>query len=107
MKQQTFYGVSDDLVELDGDLIYEEYPCDRAEFVLSSESGTALVEVYYGKGGTWFTAVAPGDDDVPFPDGFAVSITAERYTAKLTVAVPDDTTIKQIRGRDPAGETVA
>lgn len=110
MKQQTFFGASDDLVELDGDLLYEEYPCDDAAFVLISpgpegqEPGAVRVRVFYGQDGTWFTAVAPFDDDTPFPAGFACSIDQDRYTARLTVTVPDDTTIRQIAGRQPDGE---
>lgn len=106
MKQQEFYGVSDDLIELEGDLIDEEYPGERAGFLIYGGGGAVRVEVYYGRNGTWFVAVAPADDGVILPDGFEASIEVEDYSAHLILALPDDAKLEQLSGRRPDGEPI-
>lgn len=63
MKQLTFYGASDDLVEVEGPG-GDEFPTDDGRFRLALPDGTGIrVEVAYNDEGTWAVAVAPLMDD--------------------------------------------
>lgn len=60
MGQLTFYGHSDDLIEIEGD-IEDEIPCWDQNVEILVNDGTILL-AHYGTGGIWnFTIVKNGE----------------------------------------------
>lgn len=99
------YGASDDLVEVEGATREEfsAYGDDRWLGVLASPSGEQLLLTaeYTGRG-TWAIGVAPVDEDIPMPS-WPISVgqaMENRYSAMLTITVPDGVTLTDTRDRD-------
>lgn len=62
----TFYGSSDDLIEVEGPLAgCDEYPGDDENFVVTGIDGALRVRVLYTPGGVWAIAAAPFEEDRP------------------------------------------
>jgi len=103
MAKVTFYGASDDLVEVEGIEGADEFSPEKDGWVgvLESPDGdTALVYVDYRHNGTWTVSLGIYEEDYLLP---AWPITTEvrpdlcRYSTHVTVEVPDGTTIKEVR----------
>lgn len=62
MKELRFYGASDDLIEVEGDVPgADEYNGERAEFLIAG----LVVTVTYEPSGCWQIAVCMEDEGVP------------------------------------------
>jgi hypothetical protein len=90
-----FYGISDDLFEVEG-AIREEIGCfdNPGVYHLKSAEGEILVVAYYGIGNAaaWSVGLCQVDEDVPVPAWPVTYSMHERgYSVLLTMEVPDDT----------------
>ncbi len=69
MSTVTFYGASDDLIEVDGDAPgCDEYNAESALFTVIAEDGALKLRMFYGVGGTWQVELALLGEDHPMPD---------------------------------------
>jgi hypothetical protein len=92
MSTVTFYGSSDDLVEVEGDVPgCDEYNAEAAAFELAG----LRIGVEYVKGGVWEIGVMI-DDDVPVT---ATNIRMEPsgYTMRLLLDVPEGSYVSRVR----------
>lgn len=109
----TIHGCSDDLIEIGG----VEYPLDefgcydnspREHFVVlvGTEDAGLLVRPLYaclpGCGGTWAMVCEPVEEDVPCP--WAVSVTVEKYWAKVRIGCPEGTPVAVYRAEEESDE---
>lgn len=80
----TFYGASDDLIEVEGDAPgCDEYPLDDATFLVTTHDGPQVrVRVRYTETGLWAIEVAQSAEDEPTP---FMELFGERYTMKLRI----------------------
>lgn len=78
MKFITFYGASDDLVEVystGDDLAADEHNTDHARFSLTTPAGAGYeVEVTYTDNGTWSVSVRPIHEDYAAPAGWRMAV---------------------------------
>jgi hypothetical protein len=90
MKRIAFYGASDDLVEVVGDVPgCDEYNAELAAFVVAG----LRVVVSYGARGTWGIKVAQIDESVPVT-AFDLRLGAYTdYSMRLDMKVPAGTVI--------------
>ena len=104
------YGASDDLVEVEGDHLEDEFSggstvtikhvrnekCGSCDVESDHVLGGLHVRMTYadlGEGGVWTASVAPIDEDVPIP--WPVRILANGYTAIVEIQTdPKDDDIK-------------
>lgn len=84
MSNVLFYGASDDLIEVEGDVPgCDEYSAEDASFVVVCENGQGcIVRLNYTSDGTWQVGVRPIGENIPMPDAF---VSGERYTARISV----------------------
>lgn len=111
MKRLKFYGVSDDLFEMDGD-IREEIGCYEKGGVyhLKAADGEMIVYGEYApnptKGASWMIGVALVDEGIQLPpwkihymtgdpDGYP---DPQSYTPMLVIEAPDDVTVTVVGG---------
>ncbi len=103
MKVLKFYGVSDDLFEMEGDIADEIGCYDRgASYLLEAESGSMIVYAIYAppciKGATWVIGIALKDEGVSLPDWNIKYETApangypdpQPYSPMLIIEAPND-----------------
>jgi hypothetical protein len=89
MKNVSFYGASDDLIEVEGDCPgCDEYNAERGVFVATGPDGGVRIALEYGgfdddKGPTWEVAVAMLDEDHPM---LPVAVTGSGYTCRAVVS---------------------
>ena len=100
-KRITFWGASDDLVEIEGDVPgCDEYACYAETLVFQIRGGGCrmnVVCIYGVSGGTWCFAPALVDEGEGFPD-WPLQIQAcdigrhrtDPYSMMLVIDVPDD-----------------
>jgi hypothetical protein len=100
MSRITFYGASDDLVEVTG-YIYDEFGVGMSgvwEGALVDSHGEGLrVSIVYTSEGTWSAGVAPLDEEVPlplWPISFEMAETG--YSTAISITVPDGTTLTEV-----------
>lgn len=93
MPAVTFYGASDDLVEVEG-AVSEEYDGDDVLLLVTSDTRQSYVHVKYERTGTWSVALFPVDEDMPAHAGTA---TTKGYSAYLTVGLSDPFTIVRVQ----------
>ena len=93
MAALTFYGASDDLVEVEGALS-EEYNDDDVLLLLTSGSQQSYVRVKFERTGTWSVALFPVDEDMEAHSG-VVSI--DGHSAYLTVGVESPFTVVRVQ----------
>lgn len=89
----TFYGASDDLVEVEGAL-REEYDGDDVLLLVTSDTRQSYVHVKYERTGTWSVALFPVDEDMPAHSGNAAT---NGYSAYLTVGVESPFTVVRVQ----------
>lgn len=84
MSGVLFYGASDDLIEVEGEIPgCDEYNAEDASFVVVCENGSVcIVRVNYTSEGTWQVGVRPIGENVPMPEAF---VSGEGYTARISV----------------------
>lgn len=98
MKTVTFYGVSDDLLEIEGDIKgcdeYGAYNADDGEVNtcvrITHEHGRINVYAIYD--GCWSFAPALVDEDEELP-GWPIRFRAEGYSIRMEIDLPDDAVI--------------
>jgi len=103
MTDVLIYGYSDDLVEVEGDLVNNEKEYDAwggASFLLEAPNGEQCVVFVIGDEDTGCWVIAPGqvNEDIPLPDwNFATVYRPDlcRYSTVLTMRVPEGTVISQ------------
>jgi hypothetical protein len=80
----TFYGASDDLIEVEGDAPgCDEYNEDDASFLVVCDGDAGcIVHIGYTHNGTWQIGVQPIGENVPMPNA---TIGATGYSAHLTI----------------------
>lgn len=100
MKRLIFYGASDDLLELDGDMSDEFEAYNGAAVKLNSLCGEMLITAIYAprciRAPVWSIGIAPVDEDVPIPD-WPITMGASGYSAILTIECPDDIQVEEVR----------
>lgn len=89
----TFYGSSDDNFCWEGD-INDEVGCyddiGRARVLGQNGGGLIVIGVYSPKGinGCWAIGVLPLEEDEPLPGDWIMGLSAEGYSARLTIETP-------------------
>lgn len=84
MSALKFYGASDDLIEVEGDIPgCDEYNAEHAYFQIA---GLQLA-LEFGGDGTWEIAVGMVDEDVPVTAS-NMRLSVDRYTMVLDMEVP-------------------
>ena len=79
----TFYGASDDLIEVEGDVPgCDEYPGEDSTFLVAG----IAVRVFYGPG-VWAITVVQIDEDVPVL-AENITLAAQGYSMRLDLDVP-------------------
>lgn len=95
----TFYGSSDDNFECDGGKDADEIGSGCATFVIEAygQQGLQVTGLYASEGhienAVWSVGIAPLDDDVPLPD-WPMKFSADGYTTRLTITIPDDAVVR-------------
>jgi hypothetical protein len=103
MQQVTFYGSSDDLVEVEGSLPgCDEYyltDAEEHEFALTWAEGIGtmrgnIVLARYGDTGLWLFGVGPYDEGMPFVvESADITLHENKYSTELILMVPDATRV--------------
>ena len=96
MPDLTFYGASDDLIEIDG-AFSEEYGREDGHFLVIDGERHMRVHVFYTSQGTWAVACWQLSEAMPAIPG---TITFDRYTAKLTLDVGEKVQVQPLWGGD-------
>ena len=104
MRILKFYGVSDDLFEIEGTpgRGKSEEPDERepgtVEIKDSKGSGLRVYCQYAVTGnGCWMVGIAPMDEDVPIPDwSMKFTLGGRGYSAMLTLEAPDDAVVSNV-----------
>lgn len=100
MRTLKFYGVSDDLFELEGTTGDEPDERDAGTVEIKDAEGNGLrVFCVYGLTGNacWAVGVAPMDQDVPIPRWLtSYKLGGRNYSAELTMRVPDDAVVTNV-----------
>jgi len=96
----TIYGHSDDLVEFEG-AIRQEFDCYDTPWtgkLIAPDGDGLLINALYGKNGTWMIGAGPLDEDQPMPAWpMTLANSADcRYSAALTLEVPDGVTVTEL-----------
>jgi len=99
--QVRIYGVSDDLVEIEGDIEgADEYPVNSdittVFTMVAPDGGTALIYVDYRPNGVWSVAISRYEEDYKIPEWNARTVSEDkdcRYSATLILDVPEGTVI--------------
>ena len=93
MQTVTFYGASDDLIEIDGINGADEFYSDGDEKTYQgvfNVGGQLRVFALYLPHGVWSFAVAQVDDGVPLPDWpIRIIQHPNEYSIALEIDVPD------------------
>lgn len=117
MPKVLFYGSSDDLVEIEGDVPgCDEYPLGSGDMSLfevilpalrtqRAVDERMLVMATYGFGGVWMFAWGLVDEDVPLPDWPTRYFYEGGYTMRLEIEVPDGAEVRPLT-RNAHGEDV-
>lgn len=107
MNTVTFYGASDDLIEVDGCEGAGEFNAGNCEPVAArfllhgtfgEDSGTESLAVYALYDGVWSFAVGQADEDTPLP-AWPISIVQSPevpYSALLTIVVPGSARLERV-----------
>lgn len=96
MSELIFCGYSDDVIEVEGCGIHEEFGAwnEPRRLLIAGSDGSAMVVVgEYSKPGVWMFGVQRDDEDRPvWPASIRTSDSCA-YSVELTVAVPDGVTV--------------
>lgn len=90
----TFYGASDDLIEVEG-AFTEEYSREDGQFLVIDGERHLRVRVWYTEQGTWAVAAWQLSEDFP---GIPGTVTFHGYTAKLTLDVGSRVSVQPLWG---------
>ena len=94
MKTASFYGASDDLIEIAGVPGADEFNiCKDGPYIATFNlGGKVRIHAFYD--GCWSFAVGQVDEDIPLPD-WPIRITQHEkgYSTQLEIDVPDDTKV--------------
>lgn len=100
MRKIAFYGASDDLVEVEGEIPgCDEYPATEASFTVAG----LMVKVSLGEDGCWGIKVIQINEDVPvLAQDLALSVPDRRdgdqgYSMRLDMLVPDGSYITRMK----------
>lgn len=98
MMNLIFYGASDDLLEMEGDIQDEFEAYNGTTVKLTATDGEMLVTAHYGgHAPVWSIGVAPADEDRPIPAWPMQYRLAENgYSTALIIQCPDDVTVEKI-----------
>ncbi len=101
MKTLIFSGVSDNLLEIEGDEWAEFSANGRTAVKLVSDEGQMIITAIYAhklvNAGVWNIGIAPVDEGVSIPPwNFECHLAESGYSPVLTVDCPDDTRIIEI-----------
>lgn len=97
MRTIKFYGESDDLIEVEGDIPR----CDeygqfgdklKSPFVIRSEQGNAKVYPIYD--GCWMFAVGHFDEDIPLPFYAIITGKQHEFSMYVELTMPDDAVVE-------------
>lgn len=97
-----FYGASDDLVEVEGDVREEYnpgYETGRWEGVVTDASGhRLLVVVTYAQSGTWAVGIAPVEEGLALPENWTYdfALLDSDYSVTLTIDGPEAFIVEQV-----------
>ena len=102
MRMLKFYGLSDDLFEIEGTRGDEpdERPAGTVE-VKDGDGNGLRVHCDYGVTGNacWMVGIAPIDDGVPIPNWpMSFRLGGRGYSAELTIEAPDSAVVSEIEG---------
>ncbi len=88
MQTASFYGSSDDLVEVEGIRGADEFDGDVVNLIVG---GVLMVTFIYVTPGVWQVGVRQVFNDVPIPGDWNILILphSNGYSPKLVVQVPD------------------
>lgn len=108
MKTVTFYGSSDDLVEIDGIKgadefnVYEQINAfEVITGVIGEETGLRVLAIY-DNDGTWSFAVALLGEGIELPDWEMELLSPNQhemnnYSTMLSIEVPDDARVRYVK----------
>lgn len=102
MKKLVFYGASDDLLELDGDMQGEFDAYTGKAVKVSSIDGEMLVVAIYAPSSVhasvWSIGIAPADEGQPIPEWpMQYGIAVNGYSPALTIICPDDIVVTEVK----------
>ena len=93
METITFYGASDDLVEIEGNVAgcgeYDAYEDNQASFAVTATEGSGQIQglrvhVRYERTACWSVGISPLEEGSELPD-WNPRITFSGYTARLAL----------------------
>ena len=101
MRTVSFYGASDDLIEVDGIPGADEFAAlDQSPEGMAGSfvvGGKIRVRAYYDQRGVWGFSVSQVTDAVPLPD-WPIRISQQSdcdYSTRVEIDCPDDATVIQ------------
>lgn len=100
MKQFIFSGHSDDIFMVDGAESDEFYPHNNmVTLKLVNDYDGMFVHGMYdpSKNGCWMVGISQLDEDVPIPMYWKMDWSSEGYTTVLTLTVPDDVQVIEMK----------
>jgi len=100
MRILKFYGVSDDLFEIEGTVGDEPDERNSGTVELIDENGDGL-RVYCDYAVTnnacWVVGIAPLDEDIPLPEWpMSFKLGGRGYSTELTMEVPDSVIVTNV-----------
>ncbi len=92
MRHLRFYGASDDLIEIEGDVPgCDEFNAEKAIFEVAG------LRIAFEYAGTWEIAVAQVDESVPVRvEDMRLSVAENGYSMQLDMDVPDDAYVTRV-----------
>lgn len=100
MRILKFYGVSDDLFEIEGTTGKEPDEInvggDPVVVEIRAEGTGLLVMGHYCRNGCWAIGIAPIDEDMPLPP-WPLHWSAKGYSAHLEIHAPDKAKVAEVR----------
>jgi hypothetical protein len=106
MAMITFYGASDDLVEVAGCEGADEFNCDDWSADLVAPDGARMrVYVRFEMTGCWSVGIGQASEHIPLPEwehsitqALAMNPDNDGYSALLTINAPEGTMLTSVKG---------
>lgn len=94
----TFYGASDDLIEVDGCPGADEFNRISGNWsgILASGTDQMAVHVDYRPPGVWSVGASQVDEGHPVPDWPVRFDEAHDYSVRMTVGCPGDVVLEEV-----------